>query len=97
MTRLTLLALFLSGTPDAGMTVAPDAGASVALDAGTGAACKTVAECWLDDSGKAIKRPAKLKGRKLPAGNCGSNLLWLRNRLSCDDNVCVSKHVGDMC
>lgn len=60
-------------------------------------ACETVAQCWLDESGKAIARPKSKKGRALPRGDCGRNVLWLRNRLTCDEGVCVSQNVGDKC
>ncbi|MBL8952167.1 MAG: hypothetical protein JNK82_15400 [Myxococcaceae bacterium] len=59
--------------------------------------CKTVAECWLDEEGKPIARPKAKKGKAVPRGDCGKNLLWLRNQLSCDENVCVAKFVGDKC
>ncbi|MFO0575739.1 MAG: hypothetical protein U1A78_17215 [Polyangia bacterium] len=59
--------------------------------------CKTVSDCWLDEDGKPIARPHAKRGRKLPRGDCGRNLLWLRNRLSCEDNVCVARHIGDAC
>ena len=59
--------------------------------------CKTVAECWLGPGGTPIARPKSMKGRKLPKGDCGKNLLWLRHELSCQQNVCVSTYVGDMC
>ena len=65
-------------------------------DAGT-VSCKTVADCWLDDGGGAIARPAKFRGRQLPRGDCGANILWLRNRLSCEQQLCVAVHVGDKC
>ncbi len=60
-------------------------------------ACQSVAECWLDSSGKPIARPKKLRTRALPKGDCGKNLLWLRNVLVCEQNVCVSRFVGDAC
>jgi hypothetical protein len=68
-------------------------------DAGTPnqASCKTVADCWLDDDGNAIARPKSQRGRPLPKGNCGENLLWLRNVLECQQGFCASKHIGDMC
>ena len=60
--------------------------------------CKTVAECWLDGAGKPIARPKKFKGKPLPKGECSSRgLLWLRNKLSCEENVCRAEFVGDMC
>ncbi len=76
-----LLALFLSASPDGG----------------AGVPCDSVAQCWLDEGGKAIARPKKLRGRPLPKGDCGPNLLWLRNRLTCEDRVCTAVHVGDRC
>ena len=49
---------------------------------------------WLDDSGDAIARPKRYKGRRLPRGNCHS-LLWLNHRLACEEHVCVSIYVPD--
>ena len=60
-------------------------------------ACQTVADCWLDVNGKAMARPASKRGHPLPRGDCGNNLLWLRNRLSCEEHVCKAEHVGDRC
>ena len=77
-----LLALFLSAPADAGSS---------------GVSCQTAEECWLDPDGKAIKRPAKFRGRQHPRGDCGKNLVWLRNRLSCEENICVVTHIGDKC
>jgi hypothetical protein len=59
--------------------------------------CKTVADCWLDADGNAIPRPKRFKGRRLPKGNCGGNILWLTNLLSCEEHVCVSMPIGDRC
>ncbi len=59
--------------------------------------CQTVADCWLDADAKPIKRAKKLKGKAIPHGDCGSKLLWLRNKLSCEENVCVVKLIGDKC
>ena len=59
--------------------------------------CKSVADCWLEEGGKPVKRPKKLKGRKVPRGDCGSHLLWLRNRLSCEQGVCTATFQGDKC
>ena len=59
--------------------------------------CQTVADCWLGDDSKPIKRPAAKKGKPLPRGDCGTHLKWLRNQLSCTQNVCTAKYVGDMC
>ncbi len=60
--------------------------------------CTTVAECWLDADGKPIARPKKFKGKKLPKGTCSnSGLLWLRHKLTCQQNVCTAEFVGDMC
>ncbi len=59
--------------------------------------CKTVADCWLDKDGKPIARPKRMKGKKVPKGDCGKNLLWLRNVLTCEKDVCVAKFVSDMC
>ena len=72
--------------------------AVLSTDGGTPAvACTTVADCWLDPKGAAVPRPAKLKGKKLPQGDCGKNLLWLRHRLTCEAQVCTVKYVGDAC
>jgi hypothetical protein len=38
-----------------------------------------------------------MRGRPIPKGNCGENLLWLRNVLECKDSVCSAKFIGDMC
>lgn len=66
-------------------------------DAGT-VSCKSVNDCWLDGEGHAIARPKKLKGRPLPRGDCGKNILWLRNLLECtDEGLCKATHVGDRC
>lgn len=69
----------------------------LAADGGTPVACQTVADCWLDPQGAAIPRPAKRKGQKLPKGDCGKNLLWLRHRLSCEEQVCKVQFMGDAC
>jgi len=81
---LTLTLLLLGAEPDLHVTVST-------------VPCKTVAECWLDDDGKPVARPKRFKGRKLPKGDCGKNLLWLRHVLSCEQAVCVAKFVGDRC
>lgn len=60
-------------------------------------ACKTVADCWLDDDGHAIPRPKKHAKQSIPRGDCGKRRLWLRHRLSCEDNVCVAHRIGDKC
>lgn len=59
--------------------------------------CETVAQCWLDTDAKPIARPRGKKGKKIPRGDCGKNLMWLRNKLSCENNVCIVQFVGDMC
>jgi hypothetical protein len=59
--------------------------------------CRTVAECWLAEDGKPIARPRSKRGRPLPRGDCGKNLLWLRHQLSCEAGVCVSQLIGDRC
>jgi hypothetical protein len=59
--------------------------------------CHSVADCWLDESGKPIARPNRFKGKRVPKGDCGRNLLWLRNRLTCEGNVCVAENIGDAC
>jgi len=59
--------------------------------------CKTVADCWLSADGQAIARPKHKRGRALPRGDWGKNLVWLRNRLSCEAQVCVAVHIGDKC
>jgi hypothetical protein len=60
-------------------------------------ACKTVNDCWLDAQGHAIERPKKHRGKKLPKPDCGNNILWLRNELTCEQNVCVAVFRGDRC
>lgn len=59
--------------------------------------CKTVADCWLDERGKAVARPKSKQGRPIPRGDCGKNILWLRHRLACEQSVCVAVFVGDEC
>jgi len=59
--------------------------------------CETVDDCWLDAGGKAIKRPARFRKKRIPHGDCGKNLLWLRHILSCEKNRCVSQFIGDRC
>lgn len=59
--------------------------------------CKTVADCWLSAQGQPIARPKAKRGRALPSGDCGKNLVWLRHRLSCEQEVCVAKLIGDKC
>ena len=59
--------------------------------------CTSVDECWLDAEGKAVARPKSKKGRPLPRGDCGKNLLWLRHKLTCEEGVCVSQNIGDKC
>ncbi|MBL8914094.1 MAG: hypothetical protein JNM17_25545 [Archangium sp.] len=59
--------------------------------------CQTVNECWLAPDGSPMPRPARFKKKPLPKGDCGKNLLWLRNRLTCEENVCKSTYMGDAC
>lgn len=59
--------------------------------------CKTVADCWLDADGHAIPRPKRYRGRPLPRGDCGKNELWLSNKLSCEDAVCVARYISNKC
>jgi hypothetical protein len=59
--------------------------------------CETVADCWLDGDGHPIKRPPRLRKKQLPRGDCGKNLVWLRNRLSCEEHVCVAVFIGGRC
>lgn len=59
--------------------------------------CVTAGDCWLDVAGNPIKRPASKKGRKIPSGDCGKKLVWLRNVVTCQEKVCAVKFVGDMC
>jgi hypothetical protein len=75
------LALFLSTAPDGGVEIP----------------CQTVADCWLDVNGKAIKRPASKRGHPLPRGDCGNFKVWLRTQLTCEEHVCKAEHVGDKC
>lgn len=60
-------------------------------------ACQTVADCWLDSDGHAIRRPKQHAKKPIPRGDCGKRLLWLRHRLSCEENVCVAIRIGDKC
>jgi hypothetical protein len=68
-------------------------------DAGSapGVSCKTVADCWLDENGQAIARPKAKKGKPVPRGDCGGNILWLRHRLACDEGTCKAVFIGDRC
>ena len=59
--------------------------------------CKTVADCWLDKDGKPIRTPSAKRGRKKPRPDCEKNIVWLRNRLKCENQVCVAELVGDRC
>lgn len=59
--------------------------------------CRTVADCWLDDDGRPIRRPKRFRGKRLPKADCGVHLLWLRNHLSCEQSVCVVTHFADRC
>ena len=59
--------------------------------------CRSIDDCWMNASGEAIKRPGRLKGKPLPRGNCGNHIVWLRNELACEQNVCVVRHHGDKC
>ena len=88
------LALLLPLLCVASTTARPDATVPVPTVA---APCRNVGDCWLDDRGNAIARPKRLRGRKLPKGDCGRNLLWLRNELSCAEGRCVALPVGDRC
>ncbi len=85
MTRmLTLLAALLLTDPHLTESTVP---------------CASVADCWLDKEGHPVARPAKLKGRALPRGDCGAKILWLRTTLTCsaEKHVCVAEHIGDKC
>jgi hypothetical protein len=62
-----------------------------------GPPCKTIKDCWLDPTGKPIKRPKKLRNRRIPRGDCEGNLLWLDYHLSCEQNHCVSIYFADRC
>lgn len=85
MTKLIALMLSLLAAPAA----APVAVSPVP--------CQTVADCWLAADGQPIARPKHKRGRALPRGDCGKNLLWLRHRLSCEAQVCVAVRIGDKC
>lgn len=78
------LLLMLAQAPDAGAAPAP-------------VACKTVADCWLDYDGQAIKRPVKQRGKALPKGDCRAKKVWLRYQLRCEKKVCTSTYVADQC
>jgi hypothetical protein len=82
MIALALLASLLASPPPLKVSKAP---------------CQTEAECWLDADGNPIARPKSKQGRPIPRGNCGALLVWLRNELSCQENVCVARLVGDRC
>jgi len=62
-----------------------------------GVPCDTVAQCWLDPAGKAIKRPVKYAGRRIPQGDCSGKLVWARHRLLCLEHRCESIPIADMC
>jgi hypothetical protein len=59
--------------------------------------CKSVADCWLDAGGKPIARPKAKRGQRIPNGDCGNHHQWLRNRLRCEEQRCVSERIGDRC
>lgn len=59
--------------------------------------CRTVADCWLSADGKPIRRPKTQRGRAFPDGDCGKHLVWLQNRLTCENHVCVAELIGDRC
>jgi hypothetical protein len=65
--------------------------------AAEGAPCETVADCWLDPTGRPIKRPARFRRRPIPRGDCEKNILWLRHRLTCDQQRCTATFIGDTC
>jgi hypothetical protein len=62
-----------------------------------GVSCETVAQCWLDPAGNAIRRPKKFSGRPLPHGDCSGRLVWARHRLLCLRHRCQSIPMADMC
>lgn len=75
----------------------PDAGVNPRLSVST-LVCQTAVDCWMDADAKPIARPKKLQGKEFPRGECTSKkLLWLRNRVLCEENVCVVRHIGDKC
>ena len=59
--------------------------------------CETVADCWLDADSKPIARPKKFRGKPVPHGDCGRKIQWLRNKLSCEQNLCTVLNIGDRC
>ena len=59
--------------------------------------CRSVKDCWLDDSGTPIKRPARFKNKPLPRGDCDAHILWLRNELRCEQSRCTATFVSDSC
>lgn len=59
--------------------------------------CQTVADCWIDADAKPIERPKKYRGKAIPRGDCSKKLLWLRNKLTCEQNLCTVTHIGDKC
>ena len=81
---MLLLGMRLLASPNAGETSAAPA-------------CRSVADCWLDEEGRAIRRPARYRGRHLPRGDCGAHLRWLRHSLTCDEGVCTARDIGDRC
>jgi hypothetical protein len=84
VTIVSLVLWLMSAAPDGGVTV-------------SAVPCTSVADCWLDANGKPVARPRRFRGRRIPRGNCGSNLLWLRYRLMCEKDLCAAENVGDKC
>jgi len=66
-------------------------------DAASPVPCRSIRDCWLDADGTPIARPRRLRGKAIPKGDCGGNILWLRNRLACDQGRCVAAFIGDRC
>jgi hypothetical protein len=81
---IPLLLWLLAATPEQRVTVSE-------------VPCKTADDCWLDPAGRPIPRPKAKRGRQPPRGDCGNNLMWLRTRLRCENQVCVAVNVGDRC
>jgi hypothetical protein len=90
MRTIVRLAVLLSASLAWSDTAVPDAKAGAVP-------CQTIADCWLDADGKAIARPKRFRSKPVPRGDCGKNLVWLRNRLTCEANVCAVTFIGDRC
>jgi hypothetical protein len=97
MRSTLILALALALAPTSLLADATPPPAEAKPSPPAAVACETVADCWLDDSGAAIKRPKRHRGKPIPRGDCGARILWLRHKLTCEEKRCVAVHIGDKC